>query len=178
MGMRVLNRILAVILGIGLFALGVAVPIEIVRAALHKKRMWLPYDQWTLMLRRNIWAGGGVRAILIGITLLGLVLLYLQLRPRKPSLLPLEQMTDGVETGTTRRSLQAAITSAATSVDGVDSASVHVGKRQATVVATSQLIDLTGLEPQINERTRDRLGELRLARPPRVVVKVRSKGKR
>ncbi|MDQ6649619.1 MAG: DUF6286 domain-containing protein [Actinomycetota bacterium] len=173
-----LNRILAVILGIGLFVLGIAVPIEIVRAALHRKREWLPYDHWTRLLRHNIWTGGGIRTLLIGLAALGLVLLYLQLRPRKPTLLPLEQMTEGVDVGTTRRSLQSAIKSAATGVDGIDSASVHVGQRQATVVAFSPLSDVSGLEPQVSERAQDRLGQLQLARPPRVVVKVRQKDKR
>jgi len=178
MALRVLNRLLAVILGLGLFALGIVVPLEILKAAFHRKREWLPYDHWTRLLRHNIWTAGGLRAIFALLVLLGLVLLYLQLRPRKPGLIPLETTTEGVDVGTTRRSLQSAIKSAATDVDGVDSASVHVGKRQAMVVAYTPLIDASALEPQISERAHDRLGQLRLERPPRVVVKVRQKDKR
>lgn len=172
---HVINRILAVVLGLAIAILGVLVPIEIVLGALGRPHLVLPWEHLTDLLRRNSWAAGGTRAVLIGVTILGLILLVRGLRRGRPSLLALADPSPGVEPGTTRRSVQRALATTAGNVDGVASAKARVKRRRAKVVVVSRLRNPAGLQEQVRERVAARLDNLRLASPPALVVRLKHK---
>lgn len=177
-GMRLVNRLLAVLAALAVIAVGVLIPVEIVRAALGTEHWLLPWESWTADLTRNSWQAGPVRAVLFTTAAVGLLLLLTQLRPRRPSVLPLAPLTPNVAASTTRRSLQQTLQRAATEVDGVAAARVRVGRRTATVTAAAQVRDPAGLREQVTEHVRQRLEGLALARSPRLSVRVRGKESR
>lgn len=172
-GMRLTNRLLATIVALAILALGILVPVEVIRAVLHQRSWVLPWRTWTQHLQTNTWQTGWVRALLIAVAVLGLLLLFAQLKPRRPGLLPLAPLTDGVAAGTTRRSLQNALRRAATEVDGVAQATAKARRRRVSITAGSRLRDPAGLEDQVRERVGARLADLQLARAPRLKVSVR-----
>lgn len=171
------NRVLAVLFAVGLIALGVLVPGEVVKGALGKGHWLLPWENLTTDLTRNSWQAGPVRAVLVGVAVVGLLLLLAELKPRRPSTLPLTPLTAGVDAGTTRRSLRHALQRAAREVDGVSGAHVKVGRRKAKVTARAHLRSTDGLTEQVSEHVSSRLASLGLVKAPQVAVKVQ-KGKR
>ncbi len=104
--MRLANRLLAVLVALALIALAVLVPVEVVWAAFGKPHWVLPWETWTRTLATNTWQPSWARAVRIGVAVVGLLLLLAELKSRRPGLLPLARLTDDVQAGTTRRSLQ------------------------------------------------------------------------
>lgn len=170
--MRMLNRVLAVLFAFALIALGILVPVEVIRAALSKRPWLLPWESLTADLTRNSWQAGPIRAVLIGAALVALLLLTAQLKPRRPGALPLTPSADGVEASTTRRSLQKTLERAASEVDGVSTATARVGRRTAKITARSFLREAGGLRELLTEHVTSRLDSLSLAHPPRLDVRV------
>ncbi len=166
------NRVLAVLFAVALTAVGVLVPVEVVRAALGMRHWLLPWENVTADLSKNSWQAGPVRAVLIGIAVVGLLLLFAQLKPRRPSALPLSPLTAGVHASTTRRSLRPALQRAASEVDGVSDAQVKVGRRKVKVTARAHLRATGGLKEQVSEHVSGRLDSLGLVKAPRVAVRV------
>ena len=175
--MRYVNRVLAVVVALALIALATLVPVEIARAALGRPPWLVPWEQWRSTLAATTWQDGWVRAVLIGLVVLGLLLLLAQLKPRRPTTLALQQLTADVAAGTTRRSLQQSLSHAATAVDGVARASAKAGRRRVTVTATPRLRDTTGLEEQVRRSVTTRLDGLQLAQAPKLTVRVRGGGR-
>lgn len=175
--MRLANRLLAVLVALALIALAVLVPVEALRAALGKPHWVLPWETWTRTLAANTWRTGWARAVLIGLAVVGLLLLLAELKPRRPGLLPLARLTDNVQAGTTRRSLQQVLCRAAAEVDGVTQASVKARRRRVKVTAASRLRDPGGLDQRVRDQVTERLTSLQLAAQPRLTVKVRGGGR-
>lgn len=172
------NRVLSVLFAFALIALGVLIPTEIIRAALGKRHWLLPWERLTSDLTKNSWQASPVRAVLIGVTVVGLLLLIAQLKPRRPNTLPLSASPPGVDASITRRSLQHTLQRAAGDVDGVLSAKAKVGRRKAKVTAEAFLRDTTGLQEQVAERVTGRVESLSLAHPPRLTVRMQHKENR
>ncbi|MEJ8279665.1 DUF6286 domain-containing protein [Pseudonocardia spirodelae] len=108
------------------------------------------------------------------VALLGLVLVVVALRPGTPTVLPLAP-ADGAErldTGITRRSLNRALSDAATGVDGVTKASVKSSGRRAAVTAHAAFGDPKDLREQVRGAVSERLAAVGPARSPRVTVSV------
>lgn len=172
-GVRVTLRVLAVLLACGLLALGVLVAVEVVLAALGRPAAVLPYSRLADVLREQTWQAGVVRTAGLGLCLLGLLVVLPALRRGKPSDLPLQAVTDGVDTAVDRRGLQKTLAAAAERVDGVRSVTAKVGRRKVRVRAKSRLRDTTGLPQQIDQAVRDELDVLALHQP--LAVKVTTK---
>ncbi len=173
--MRMLNRVLAVLFAFALLVLGILIPTEVIRAALSKRHWLLPWESLTSDLTGNSWQAGPVRAVLIGAAVVGLLLLVGQLKPRRPSALPLSASAAGVQASTTRRSLQQTLQRAAAEVDGVSGATARVGRRTAKITARAFLRDAGGLQEQVTEHVTGRLDSLSLAHSPRLTVRVQQK---
>lgn len=176
--MRLTNRVVSVLLALAIIVAGLVVPVEIVRGALSKPHWLLPWEAATSNLRRDSWQSGPVRSILIVAVAVGLLLLVAQLKPRRPSAIPLAPLTPQVEASTTRRSLQSTLQHAAADVDGISSAKAVVRRQSAKVTAVSHLRDSAGIEAEVRERVGRRLDALGLAHAPRLTVQVRPEGKR
>ncbi|MEU6700137.1 DUF6286 domain-containing protein [Pseudonocardia sp. NPDC046786] len=108
------------------------------------------------------------------LALAGLVLVLVALRPGTPTVLPLAGR-DGAattDTGITRRSLDRALSDAATGVDGIARANVSSTRRRATVSAHASFGDATALRTAVRDAVSERLAAIGPARSPRVRVKV------
>src|SRR5688572_20013997 len=82
--MRVTNRILTALLGLGLFVLGLVVVVELVGIAVNRSPVLLPLESWYRSLTSTRVRDGSylLAAILVGLA--GLILLAMQLRPWPP----------------------------------------------------------------------------------------------
>ncbi len=173
--MTVVNRVLALALSLAVAALAIVVAVEVVSVALDKQPVlfdWRPtYDRGL----RSVWTDTPVRAICIGLIVLGVVLLVLQLVPRRPSRLALQTEVPGLEVGVTRHGLASTAESAAESVDGIGESTARVKKRRVVVRARSRAIDTASarqLEDGVKAAIAVRLDRLQLARQPRIKVSV------
>lgn len=171
--MRIANSVLAVLLSLLLIAAAVIVPVEVVSALLDREPWVVPWQGFADSLRNSTWDAGPVRAALIVLGVLGLLLLAAQLKPRRPTELELRQLTEGVQAGTSRRSLQRSLTRASGDVDGVSQASVKAKRRSVSVTAVTRLRDPGDLESRVAGAVQDRLDSLDLKSPPKVKVSVR-----
>lgn len=108
------------------------------------------------------------------VALVGLVLLVVALRPGTPTVLPLRSTEPGLDAGITRRSLDRALTDAATGVDGVTRAGVRSRGRSATVTAHTSFGAPGEVREQVRSAVAERLDAIGPARTPRVKVSVTS----
>lgn len=136
--MRTTDRILALVVGLVLFALSGLVVIEIVHAALNNPEpLVLPYPEGAQFLRTHGWSAGWIVAGAVVLSVLGLILLGSELRRRRPALLVMRPGDPQVVAGVSRRSIERVIASAVGSVPGVEKTSTRVGRRKVRVKAVS-----------------------------------------
>jgi hypothetical protein len=176
--MHLTNRVLATVLALALFLGGLLTVVEVVLVHLQRPAWLIPTGQWSSWLRAQTFGAGLVRAICIGLALLGLLLLVAALRRGKPGALLLPSRHDGVQVTASRRQVQQTLSTAARRVDGVDGARVKAGRRKARVKATTPLRDPGDLEQRVTAAVTERLGELELTDRVRPRVSLSSKGTR
>lgn len=112
-----------------------------------------------------------IAAAVIGV--LGLILLWLALRPGRPRAIPLAGTEPDVVLVVTRGGLGRALGAAAADVDAVDKTRVKVRGGHVKVTVTTPLRDPGQLAEHVRAAVAARLDELQPARPPRLVVRVR-----
>ena len=169
--MHVLNRVLAALLALALFLGGLLAVVEIVLAALDRPSWLVPHQQWAQSLTGETFGSGVVRAVLIGLVVLGVLLLLVGLRRGKPGSIPLPARTDGVQVTASRRGLERSLATSARRADGVRSARAKVGRRTVKVRATTA-VRSGDLQQPVTAGVTERLAELGLTGVlrPRVTV--------
>ncbi len=80
---RLVNRLVALIIGAALAAGGVLVAIEAVWTWTGSGFVWIPGNQWLQSFKSTAWSSNLVIAVSVGVGVLGLVLLALELRPQR-----------------------------------------------------------------------------------------------
>lgn len=173
--MKLANRLLAVVFALALLVVGLLVAAEVLWTIVLgiDGELLLPYPAVADYLAGITWAQRPARLILIGLVLVGLLLLWLEVRRRQPGLLLLASSTDSVEAGVERRTLRRAATHAATEVDGIAAADVGVTARRLKVTATAGIRDTTGLQDRLGAHLQGWVDQLGLTRPPTTAVTVR-----
>ncbi|MGI8807487.1 MAG: DUF6286 domain-containing protein [Acidimicrobiales bacterium] len=174
--MRVANRVVAAVLALGLFVVGLLVAVEIVVAGFDRRPWVLPHDDWYTSARLRAWDSAPPRWIFIGLVAAGLALLVGQLARRRPTSLALSPGAVPADLG--RRSLERSLVREATRVDGVSAAKAKVGEDRAEVVASSNRRQTDDLGPLVTQALDRRMSTLGLARPPAVRVKVHGRSSR
>lgn len=169
--MHVLNRVLATLLALALLLGGLLAVAEIVLAALDRPSWLVPHQDWARTLTGESFNGGVVRAVLIGLVVVGLLLLLVGLRRGKPGSIPLPGRTDGVRVTASRRGLERSFATSARRADGVRSARAKVGRRKVTVKAVTA-VRSGDLQQPVTTAVTERLDELSLTGVlrPRVTV--------
>jgi hypothetical protein len=174
--MAVVDRVLSVLVALVLVALGVLIPVEVVHAALGKHGyLVLPYESWARAARDHAWDSTLVMTISAVVAAVGLLLLLVELRPRRPAALALVPLTDGVQVGTDRRSLARALAARTREVDGIAEARARVRRRRADIVATTWLRDPGDLKERAVRHVTDWLDGLGLVAVPAVRLRLRVK---
>jgi hypothetical protein len=171
--MRVANRVVSALLALALLVGGLLVAVEIVVAGFDRRPWVLPHDRWYRDARLRSWESAPVRWLFISLVAAGLLLLFLQLARRRPTVLPLAPGGAPADLG--RRSLERSLVRAASDVDGVAAAKVKVGEERAEVVATTNRRQAGDLQPRVAGALERRMHDLGLARPPAVRVKVHTR---
>ncbi|MCU1667978.1 MAG: hypothetical protein JWP40_905 [Blastococcus sp.] len=176
--MQVINRVLATLLALALFLGGLLAALDIVLVQLQRPPFLVPASRWAAWLRMQSFNTGIVRAVCVGLILLGLVFLFCALRRGRPGALRLPGRTDGVAVTASRSGLERALSIEAGRVDGVRSARAKARRRRVKVIAATGLRDPGDLSTRIADVISERLGELDLADSLRSRVTVSSKGSR
>lgn len=179
---RLLTRTASVLLALALLVGSVIAIVEMVLAAAGRDHWVVPYTEWAAWLTGRNWAEPLVRALLIGVLLVGLLLLFLAVRRGKPATLPLRQRTPGVSVNASRRSVERSLSAAASRTSGVSNADASLRRGSARIDA--QAAPLAGsrtdaeLRQDIEAAVQARLDALDLARELRVNVHVERKDRR
>jgi uncharacterized protein DUF6286 len=171
--MRLVNRLLAALLSLALIGAGVLIVVEVVAQRLGRSPAVVDWPRLYDWSRRTPWQQGSVRVACILLAVAGLLLLAAELKRSKPSRLAVRSET--TDAAYTRRGVAGTIRSAVSDIDGINSASVSVGRRKVKVAATT-----AGLQPFTAESLREpttaaaqqRLDALELQSPPALSVTV------
>jgi len=167
--MRALSRLLAALLGIILLAGGIVVALEIGLTAVARRSVLLPYDDWLADGRRYRWDDSGIEIASLVVLAVGVLLLVVTLRRRKPKVVAATAPGD-VRAALSRRPLEAALRRYAMRISGVERVKVRVRKKAVTVSGGSLDSDLDRASQQLAEGLAAGLGRLPLATPPKVDV--------
>lgn len=170
--MAFVNRLLAVVVGFGLLALGTVVAAEAVLAAIGRPPALVDVPRVGSMLAGLSWTDRLVLNVALVLVVLGLVLLLLQCIPRPPAALPLNGR-DHRSGQLDRRALARRLADLAGEDHQVTSASATVRRRAAKVTATTQSgADVAAVRQRVAGRVAALLEASDLARPvePKVDV--------
>ncbi|MEU9758245.1 DUF6286 domain-containing protein [Streptomyces sp. NPDC047987] len=141
-----------------------------------------PAMRWRRVLAReladrplhDVWVLTGA-AVAVAI---GLWLLVLALTPGLRGLLPMRRDRPGVRAGLDRQAAALVLRDRAAEVSGVRSVRVRMGRRRVRVRAVSHFRDLDDVRADLDTVLGTGIGELGLARKPRVSLSVRRPAKR
>jgi hypothetical protein len=176
--MRLANRPLAFILAAALIAFSVVVIAEVIGFAAHHSPLLVPWTTWYHWAGKTHWAAFVVRVWSAIMIVIGVLILILQLKPRRATRLPLRSGDDATDAAVTRRGLAGTLRTAATGVDGISSASVKMRRHRARITAASaahsRATAATLTEP-VSTALHDRLDRLDLRHPPRLKVHIVAK---
>lgn len=173
--MRIANRLLAVVVSLGLAAAAVLVAINIVLVHYLDRRAWLlPWQRWHRGAGQRQWDQQPVVLSLAALAGAGVVLLAVQLWRRPPPALALTDRVAGIHTEIPRRALERALTRAALTVDGITDAHARATKRRIVVHADTERRLLGDLRARVSDSVQHVLDQLDLDAPPPLRVTVSS----
>lgn len=132
--MRSLDRLIALVLGLALAAAGVLAGIEAVLLALGNAPLVVPRAMWDRSLRALTWDNTTLTVVAAALVAAGVLLLLIQLIPRRPVRLMLGPSAPGV-TWIARQSLADRISYDVQQLDDVTRSSVRLHRRTAQVAA-------------------------------------------
>jgi hypothetical protein len=173
--MRILNRLLALLLAIGIVFAAAVGAIEVVAQRSHHRPVLLDWPAIYRWAAHTTWGAAPVVLLSIGLAVAGLLLLAAQLKPRRPARLPIAAADPATDTAITRGGLAHALRRAVTGLDGVSGARVTVRRHRARISVTSRgggETDRTVLRTNVAETARRQLDALHLSRPPRLSVRL------
>jgi hypothetical protein len=175
---RWLTRALAALVALAVLVGSLLVLVEIVVAAAGGGPWLVAYPEWTTWMQQRGWTDRVVRAILLGLVLVGLLLLFLAVRRGKPATLPLRGRTPGVDVTASRRSVERSLVAAASRVSGVTGADASVRRRSARIDAQAASRSDPGLRQEVESAVQARLDSLGLTRNLSLRVQVSAKDRR
>jgi hypothetical protein len=177
--MRLPNRPLALILAVALAAASVILIIEVITFAVHASPLVVPWHTWYHWAGTTRWNAVVIRVWSAVLIATGVILLAVELKPRRVTRLPLRSDDDSTQSALTRRGLARTLRAAATGIDGITGAAVTVRRRRARVIAAAAggRAAAAPLQELASQALRSRLNGLELDRPPRLTVRVRPRSR-
>jgi hypothetical protein len=165
--------VLAALLALALAAGGVILVIEVIAERLDKPTVVVEWHRIYHWGETTSLTQGSVRVACIVTAVLGLVLLFAELRRGRPK--RLEAASDSVDAGYTRRGVANTIGRAVNDVEGINKSVVKVRRRRIRVRARASGVGTYTAEllqrPAI-EAARSELTNLELKREPRLQVRL------
>ena len=172
--MRVLLRLLAPLLGLGLAAAGLLLAIEVVAAWVRPpadRGLLVPWPQWRAVLEQLTWAQRPVPEVAVAVAAAGLLLVLLGLLARRSDI-ALDPPTEEMTVTTSPRVLARLIGRGVRAADGVAAATVTASRRRVAVTAEGWTDSDPQLQATVEARVEELLDELPLAHRPKVVVRL------
>ncbi len=173
--MRLLNRPLAFILAAAVTVACVIVIIEVIAFHIRSGPLVLHWTTWYHWAHRTRWNQLVVQVWSAILIVIGLLILALEVKPRRLTRLRLRSRDDAIDAGVTRAGLARSLRATATGVDGISAAAVTVRRGRARVVATSAgrgRPAADALHEPLTQRLQERVDGLGLHHPPRIKVRV------
>jgi hypothetical protein len=173
--MRVANRPLAFILAAALLACSVVLIAEVIGFAVHHSPLLVHWTTWHGWARATRWDAFVVRVWATVLMVIGLVLVALEVKPRRANRLPLGAPGQATDATVTRRGLARMLRTEATGVDGITGATVRVRRRRARVTAASGArgqAAASALTEPVTQALAARLDGLDMRHAPRLTVRV------
>lgn len=169
--MRVLLSLLSPLLGLAVGTAGALFAVETgwVLFRPSSPPLLLPWPGWREQLAGYSWSDTLILVVGAALATLGLLLVIIAASARRHDV-RLIAPADGVTVVTSPRSLARLVGHHVRDQDGVRSASVTAGPRRIRVRATSRLATKAQLRPTLTTRVNDLIGDLPLARTPRLRV--------
>ncbi len=170
--MSVLNRLLMILLGLGVLVLGGLLIAETV-ADIAGQPLLIDRDRIGSTMRGLDWQDTELLPVWVAMIAIGLLLLLLSLIRGQPSVLPLPVTGEGRYADVNRRSVASILTEVAQDDEGVRSASATVTPRAAAIeVVARPGADTRAVKQRVEEAVADRLDHLQLSGTvkPRVSV--------
>lgn len=175
--MRVLLRMVAPLIGVGLSAVGVLLVIEVVAAWVSTAAatgLVVPWPRWRAELEHTSWDHGLVTASALGVALLGLLLLLVGLLARRSDI-HLTAPGSEIAVTTSPRVLARFVGRRVRATEDVASAVVTASARRISVSAQSWGDDEKVVRAAVGHGVDALLDELPLRRRPRVSVSVQQR---
>lgn len=154
--MRVLNRMASLLLALALLAGGLLVAVEAVLIGLDRSPLLID-PGWYENLTTTRFSDRSFLLVAIGVGLLGLLILFLQLRRWRPTRLA---VPNGYGWHVQRRSAERALAGAASGQSGVDSASVRIRERRGLWHPFVTAVGDPQSKPQVEAAVRAELARL------------------
>jgi Family of unknown function (DUF6286) len=175
---RLVNRLLAALLALAIVVVGVLVVIEVIADRLNDRPAIVHWQHAYEWAHRTEWQSGSVRVTFIVAAVLGLILLLLELKPRRPSRMRID--SDQTDAAYTRRGVAASVHAAVTDVDGISRAAVRVRRHRIRVAATTAGVapyTADALREPATQAAQARLEELQLKPVPSLAVRVTTRSR-
>ena len=171
--LHLVNRLLATAVSLAVVAVAVVTGVEVARWAMDLDPWLVPWSRWGASLS-DLRADDPALLVTCGAaTAVGLVLLFFELKRRRPDALATRPLLEGVPTVTTRAGVGSAATTAARGVSGVTEASAAVRRSKVSLrVRTRARGQASGLTGQVTAAVDQAMADLELVRRPRVKVQV------
>lgn len=171
--MTVVNRMLALVLGLALLVAGVVTVVEVVAARLGRPPWVVPTSAWDQTLGALRWDDSRVVTVLVAMLVIGLLLLLLELWPRQPQVLPLQPASPDRTAAVDRRGLQEHLRQIVAEDPSVTTVRVQAGKRKVAVQAeVPPSEDVATVRQRLESRLTEALDRLDLQRPVRPTVQL------
>lgn len=176
--MKLVNRVLAALLSLGLIGLGAVLIIEVIAHRIGSAPVLLQWPAAYSWGARTTWDSTTMRIVTIVTGVVGLLLLLAEFKRAPVRRLPVANAADHVDIAYTPRGVAGAVKSAAADVDGVRSASAVVRRRAIRVSAvafatrTGAAKSLTGA---VTDAVHRQVNAMKLDPAPRVAVAVRAR---
>jgi hypothetical protein len=150
--MRAINRIMGVLLGVILLAVGLAVAVQAVAFLVNRPNAVFPVRQWSDTAARTAVGDPIVLAVSVIMVIVGLLIALAQFTPVPPARLRAGSMSTSDEWWLPRRSVQRRAAAAAVRVHGVVSARADVTGRPDRWRLNLRA-DVTGRDPAMAQQT-------------------------
>jgi Family of unknown function (DUF6286) len=173
--MRLLNRPLAFILAVALAGASVILIVEVIEFAVGAGPAIVHWPTWYHWAHTTKWNAHVIRVWSAILIVIGVLILALELKPRRITRLRLRSDNEATDATLTRSGLAGTLRAAATGIDGISGADVIVRRRRARIAAKSAARGRAAAHPlrrPVTQAVGDRLNSLNLHHPPRLKVRV------
>ncbi len=173
--MRVVERFLSLLLALAIVVGSVLLALEVGSAAAGKPPLLIDWRTAYASGGRNAWDTTPARILAVVLLVVGLLLLVVELKPRRAPRLAMVSTDPHTDAAITRRSLRATLLNGARQVDGISDAKAKIGKRKINVSAVSRLGSADtakGLTGDLEKALLGRLEALQLADTPTLRARV------